>query len=348
MKSEKYIRQISLPQVGEAGQQKLGQVSVLVVGAGGLGNAVLPYLAASGIGAIGIIDGDTITMSNLHRQILFSENDLHQLKAKVAYERLRTQFPEVSFVAYTEFLAAESALTLFKDYDVIVDATDSIDIRYLINDACVLTNKPFVHASVYRFQFQIATFNIDGSGTYRCLYPYPPKTVQNCAEAGVMPSTVAIAGLYQANEVIKYALGIGELIINKLLLVDTLTNKQHQFSYQKKDHTYINQIFYEKEYMKQPAELISFEDALKQDGLFLDVRQPDEEPKLAFENYLQIPLQNLEENLFQLSGANRIFIFCQSGKRSVVAHHILRKHQLAVFCLKDNAPEIDKKNHKVL
>ncbi len=344
MNNEKYIRQITLPQVGELGQEKLQHASVLVIGIGGLGNAVLPYLASSGIGTIGIIDGDTIAMSNLHRQVLFSEKDINRLKASVAYDKLSTQFPEVSFKAYKEFLNVENALTLFKEYDIILDATDTINIRYLINDACVLTNTPFVHASVYRFQFQIATFNVDRSGTYRCLYPNPPKTVQSCSEAGVMPGTVAMAGLYQVNEVIKYMLDIGEVLTNKMILMDTMTNQQHQFLYQKKNHTFITEAFFTKEYQKQDIDTISFENALKLEGLFLDVRQISEEPKLVFKNYAQIPLQNLEENLLQLSAAKRIFIFCQSGKRSALAYQLLKKKNVdTVFCLKDNAPELKSK-----
>lgn len=339
MNNSKYIRQISLPQVGNQGQQKLSQARVLVVGAGGLGNAVLPYLASMGIGTIGVIDGDRIALSNLHRQVLFSENDIEQSKAEVAVNKLKVQFPEVSFTAYNKFLTAENALQLFRQYDVVVDATDAIKVRYIINDASVLTKTPFVHASVYRFQFQVATFNVNGSGTYRCMYPNPPKTVQSCAEAGVMPTTVAMAGLYQANEVLKYTLQIGDLLTNKVLLVDTLTNTQHQFKYKTKETPIVTETFFYNEHKVQNIEYVSFIEAKQKNGLFLDVRNADETPKLDFENYRQIPLQQLEDNLKSIPKSQPIFVFCQSGTRSKEAYNILKENYDA-YCLSDNAPEI--------
>jgi molybdopterin/thiamine biosynthesis adenylyltransferase/rhodanese-related sulfurtransferase len=349
MNNEKHIRQITLPQVGNIGQQKLQQAHVLIVGAGGLGNAILPYLASSGIGAIGIIDGDYISMSNLHRQILFSEIDINKSKAEIAGIKLRQQYPDISITIYNEFLSGENALQLFKDYDIIVDATDKIEIRYLINDACLITNKPFVHASVYRFQFQVATFNVDGSGTYRCLYPNPPKTAQNCTEAGVMPSTVAMAGLYQANEVFKYILSIGELLTHKVLLVDTMTNQHNHFTFQKKNYKFITEEFFNKEYKSSMVKLLSLKEALNKGGLLLDVREPEESPKLVIENYKQISLGNLEQNLSQLAGEQFIYIFCQSGKRSAIAYQVLKENKFSnIFCLKENAPEINKLTVKVL
>ncbi|WP_179343683.1 HesA/MoeB/ThiF family protein [Winogradskyella ursingii] len=342
MTNEKYIRQISLPNVGESGQEKLSEARVLVVGCGGLGHAVLPYLASSGIGTVGIIDGDTVSKSNLHRQVLFSENDVGESKVEVAKSKLEQQFPEVETLVLNEFLNGDNALDLFKKFDVIIDATDAIEVRYLINDACVLTKKPFVHASVYRFQFQVATFNYKSSGTYRCLYPNPPKTVQNCAEAGVMPSTVAMAGLYQANEVFKLILNIGDLILDKMLLIDALTNEQHQFQYQKKDISFITQDFFKKIYIEKKIKTISYNEAKKLDGLFLDVREKDELPKLELENYMQIPLQELENNCSQISKNPPVFIFCQSGKRSAKAFQLLKEKEFKnVYCLSDNAPEIE-------
>jgi molybdopterin/thiamine biosynthesis adenylyltransferase/rhodanese-related sulfurtransferase len=346
MEESRYLRQITLPQIGEKGQEKLTKASVLVVGAGGLGNAVLPYLASSGIGKIGIIDGDVVSKSNLHRQILFSENDLKQSKSTTAAEKLRFQFPNILIKNYDEFLNAQNALKIFKEFDIIVDATDNINIRYLINDACILTGKPFVHASVYRFQFQIATFNFENSGTYRCLYPNAPKDFQSCAEAGVMPVTVAMAGIYEANEVFKYFLNIGKLLTDKMLLVDTLNNEQHLFKYEKKENNYITEDYFLKEY-SQKTEIISYQDAKELNGTFLDVRNADEEPRLSFENYLQIPISDLEENLDKIPTEKPIFIFCQSGKRSRAAAKILScKNFNEIYCLKENAPEINDKENK--
>ena len=340
MKNEKYIRQIALPQIGEIGQQKLRNASVLIVGAGGLGNAVLPYLASSGIGKIGIIDGDIISESNLHRQILFFPEDIGLSKSEVAKNRLEKQFPEIELDFFNEYLDGKNALKIFANYDLIIDATDSIQARYLINDASILTQKAFVHAAIYRFQFQIATFNFEGSGTYRCLHPNKPTHVQSCAEAGVMPTTVAMAGIYQANEVLKYFLNIGELLINKVLLIDTLTNKQHIFKYKKRELETVTAEYFDENYLED-VKIISFKDASKLKGLFLDVRNRDEEPKLDFENYYQIPLSELSEKLSQIPKEMPIFIFCQSGKRSMIAAEIIgEKLTQEIFCLNENAPEI--------
>jgi adenylyltransferase/sulfurtransferase len=346
MSHEKYIRQIALPQVGHSGQQKLGHSRVLVVGAGGLGNAVLPYLASAGIGSIGVIDGDRVSLSNLHRQVLFSESDIGELKAAVACEKIAKQFPEAMLTHYSEFLTGENALKLFAQYDIILDATDAIDIRYLINDACIVTGKSFVHASVYRFQFQVALFNANNSGTYRCLYPTAPKTTQSCEEAGVMPSTVAMAGLYEVNEVFKYLLDIGKSQINSLLLVDTLSNEQNNFSFERKNQDHITRVFFEKEY--QIIEQLAFANTEK-DGYFLDVRELDEQPKIALENYVQIPLSALEKSLELVPTNNPIYLFCQSGKRSKTAYRILQgKGYTKLFCLTENAIEINKITFEII
>jgi len=340
MNVDRYIRQIALPQVGTDGQHKLQNARVLVVGAGGLGNAVLPYLASSGIGHIGIIDGDIVSLSNLHRQVLFAETDIGQPKAEVAHKKLSAQFPETEIEAYNTFLAEDNALGLFAEYDMIVDATDSIEIRYLINDACVLSNKPFVHASVYRFQFQVAVFNVHNSGTYRCLYPNPPKTVQNCAEAGVMPTTVALAGLFQCNEVLKYFLNIGELLTNEVLLFDVLQNQEERFKYQPKEDAFITEAFFSETY--QEVEMKPFTET-ESSGLFLDVRLPSEQPQMSMENYLQLPLSELEKSGLHEAKERPIYVFCQTGKRSKQAYRVLKQQKFEqVFCLIENAPEINK------
>lgn len=343
MSTDKYIRQMALPQVGESGLQRLKEASVLVVGAGGLGNAVLPYLAASGIGTIGIIDGDKISFSNLHRQVLFNESDVGLHKTQVASQKLKTQFTDISIISYPEFLNGDNALDLFKTYDLIVDATDAIDIRYLINDACVLNNKTFIHASVYRFQFQVATFNFNESGTYRCLYPNPPKTVQSCAEAGVMPTTVALAGLYQANEVLKFFLNVGELITNKILLIDTLRNQQNEFKYSTKAYNFITESFFAEKYEPNTVELISYDDIIESEVQFLDVREPEESPNLKRSRVINIPVNKLESQLDAVNKNQPVYIFCQSGKRSALAYKILKQHKFEnAFCLKENADQLNK------
>lgn len=338
--NNRYIRQISLPQVGEAGQERLKNASVLIVGAGGLGHASLPYLASSGIGTIGIIDGDIVSESNLHRQILFSNENIDQQKSKVASDKLKAQFPDVNIETYSSFLDGGNAIDLFKKYDLIVDATDSIEVRYLINDACILTGKTFIHASVFRFQFQVAVFNYKNSGTYRCLYPTAPKNTQSCAEAGVMPTTVALAGLYQANEVFKYFLGTGDLLANKLLLVNTLTNKQDVFKYKKNEDIVVTRESFDAEHCTvYPT--ITFKEAEKKEGIFLDVRNLDELPKVELNHLKRIPLADLSDSFGSLNKEKSIFIFCQSGKRSRAAAKILSENNFKhIYCLSENASEI--------
>ncbi|MDB4107723.1 HesA/MoeB/ThiF family protein [Bacteroidia bacterium] len=345
MIEDRYTRQIALPQVGIDGQEKLKKARVLIVGAGGLGNAVLPYLASSGIGVIGVIDGDAIALSNLHRQVLFSEEDLNLSKSKIACDKLSVQFPDTEFEPYAEFLSGQNALRLFEKYDLIIDATDSVDARYLINDGCILKQKPFVHASIYRFQFQVAAFNIKGSGSYRCLYPTAPKNVQSCAEAGVLPTTVAMAGLYQANEVFKYFLGIGDQLTNKMLLIDTLSNRQDHFSYTSKLQGFITPDYFQEKYAQ--VKKIQFTETLHE-GVFLDVRNEDEEPSSELNNSIKVPLPVLENDLSLLPKDKPIYIYCQSGKRSIQAYHILRKNNYKnVYCLHENANEINELKIKV-
>ncbi len=186
---ERYKRQINLPQVGIDGQQKLLNAKVLVIGAGGLGNAILPYLTAAGIGHIGIIDGDRVEESNLQRQVLFTENSVGELKTEILASHLGSLNSKSDIKIYKEFLDAKNAVSIIGNYDVVVDATDSVSIRYLINDACILANKPFVYGSVYRFEGQVSVFNYKNGPTYRCLFKKKHTNVTNCEDAGVLGTT---------------------------------------------------------------------------------------------------------------------------------------------------------------
>ncbi|MEC8884320.1 MAG: HesA/MoeB/ThiF family protein, partial [Bacteroidota bacterium] len=203
-----YQRQIILPQVGEQGQQKIAEARVLVIGAGGLGCALLPYLAAAGVGHLGIIDGDRIEESNLHRQILYTPERLGAFKVEQAKQVLQKQQPHCTITSYTEYLSGTNALELFDQYNIIVDATDRIDVRYLINDAAVLTSKPVVYGSIHRFEGQVSVFNYNDGPTYRCLFPKAVE-VPSCAEAGVLGTSVGIIGMLQAAEVMKIILQTG-------------------------------------------------------------------------------------------------------------------------------------------
>lgn len=221
----RYARHLLLPQVGEAGQERLRDASVLVVGAGGLGAPVLQYLVAAGVGRIGIVDDDTVSLSNLHRQILFSTQDVGQPKADVAARVLQRLNPHVHLEPMVLRMDRANALGLIRSWDVVADGTDNFATRYLVNDASVLTGRPNVHASIYRFDGQVSIFGAPGGPCYRCLFPEPPPpgSVPSCAEGGVLGILPGMIGTLQATEIIKWILGIGTPLIGRLLMMDALT-----------------------------------------------------------------------------------------------------------------------------
>ncbi|MBL4654485.1 MAG: molybdopterin-synthase adenylyltransferase MoeB, partial [Bacteroidia bacterium] len=225
-----YQRHIILPEIGKKGQEKLINAKVLVVGAGGLGCPILSYLAAAGIGTIGIIDADVVDATNLHRQVLYGKDDIGKPKVEIAKKKLSQLNPFIQINIYQERLDSSNALKIFQDYDLIADGTDNFPTRYLINDACVISDKPFVFGSIFKFEGQVSVFNFKNKSgkkgpTYRCLFPEPPSpgSVPNCAEIGVMGVLPGIIGSMQANEVIKIFIGIGDVLNGKLLVYDSLT-----------------------------------------------------------------------------------------------------------------------------
>lgn len=227
----RYDKQIALPEVGEVGQRKLAEANVLVIGAGGLGCPALQFLAASGIGTIGIVDGDVVNETNLHRQVLYTKSDVGKPKVEIAAERSFQLNPEVKINTYSEFLTAKNATDIVANYDLIVDATDNFAARYRINDICVKLDKPFVYGAIHRFEGQISVFNYKGGPTYRCLFPeYPTeKQIPNCNETGVLGVLPGIVGTHQATEVLKMILGIGEVLSGKLMTLNLLTNSSQIF-----------------------------------------------------------------------------------------------------------------------
>ncbi len=231
---ERYHRQIILPEFGEEGQQKLFLAKVLVIGAGGLGCPALQYLTAAGIGTIGIVDDDTVALNNLHRQVLYSVNDIGLSKAERATKILQQLNPEIKIVAYNERLHNQNALTLFDEYDIIIDGTDNFSTRYMINDACVLLNKPLVYGAISQFEGQVSVFKNgkEDDVNYRDIFPDPPKEgeVLNCAEAGVLGVLPGIIGTMMANETIKLITGIGEPLVNQLFTYNALNNQVYQLS----------------------------------------------------------------------------------------------------------------------
>src|SRR5688500_2664329 len=221
---KRYSRHLIMPEVGMDGQRKLKAGSVLCIGAGGLGSPAAMYLAAAGIGRIGIVDFDVVDFSNLQRQLLHGTKDVGRTKNESAKSRLNDLNPHVQVDTYETALSSQNALQLFRDYDVILDGTDNFPTRYLVNDACVLTGKPNAYGSIFRFEGQASVFATAGGPCYRCLYPEPPPPglVPSCAEGGVLGVLPGIIGVIQATETVKLILGIGEPLIGRLMLYDAL------------------------------------------------------------------------------------------------------------------------------
>ena len=334
---ERYHRQMILKDFGEAGQQKLLQAKVLVIGAGGLGCPALQYLTAAGIGAIGIVDDDVVALSNLHRQVLYSVNDIDFPKAEKAAEKLQQLNPEISIVVYSERLTTQNALSIMKAYDVIIDGTDNFATRYMINDACVLLQKPLVYGAVSQYEGQVAIFNykkddLDEGVNYRDLFPNPPKDdeVLNCAEAGVLGILPGIIGTMQANETIKLITGIGKPLINRMLTFNALTNQTYEIELFARPETRSlipenDEAFKETDYdwlcnsLTQQYEIDNafFDDLLATGNVdVIDVREVDEMPAIDEFTYQQIPLNKLMESN-SLIQSDTVVIICQSGVRSL-------------------------------
>lgn len=335
---DRYIRQKALPQVGDAGQVKIQNTRVLIVGCGGLGSALLPYLASAGIRTIGIMDGDTVSLSNLHRQVLYCQEDIGMLKVDCASQKIKKLNPTLTVDTFPAYLSVENAIQIIANYDIVVDATDRIPARYLINDACVLSGKPFVHAALYRFQSQVSVFNYKNGPTYRCLYPEAPITTQSCDTAGILGSSVAIVGGLQANEVMKIILDAGEILSGQLLINDFLQNKQSVFKFGKNEKIQISNEFFENEHR---VNVKNYAFAKAEKSLLLDVRSASETPQITTENYLQIPLQALAETIETLPKEQSICIFCKSGTRSREAYGLLKRAGITnAYCLTESAQEL--------
>jgi sulfur-carrier protein adenylyltransferase/sulfurtransferase len=337
--NERYQRQITLRGFGEAAQAALLKAKVLVIGAGGLGCPVLQYLTAAGVGYIGIVDDDVVSLSNLHRQILYDTMDIGKAKVEVATEKLRRMNPDCSITAYKIHLAKNNCLDIIKTYDVIVDCTDNFASRYLINDACVLKGKPIVYGAVNRFEGQAAVFNvvskdITRTANYRDLFPEQPAQteVMNCAEAGVLGVLPGIIGSMQANETIKLITGIGEPLVNQLLTYDSLNNNLNIFNYQQISQSVSNAPQSEEEFLKMDYDgecltgsnhfeitIAEFDSMLlENDCKIADVREFDELPAVNEFEHINIPLVELKSRLSELT-EEKIVFFCQSGIRSLQA-----------------------------
>lgn len=227
---ERYSRQIILPNVGGKGQEKILKAKVLIIGAGGLGSPCALYLASAGVGRIGIVDSDAVELNNLQRQILHSTQNAGKPKVESAKERINAINPDVEVIPYKIRLTSENILDIIREYDIIVDGSDNFPTRYLVNDACVLSKKPLSHAGIFRFDGQATTILPGVSACYRCLFPDPPPAgfVPSCQESGILGAVAGVIGVIQANEVLKFILGIGNLLTGKLLIFNALDSSFRQ------------------------------------------------------------------------------------------------------------------------
>ena len=286
----RYNRQIILSEIGIEGQTLLNNAKVLVVGAGGLGCPVLQYIAAAGVGTIGVIDNDVIDISNLQRQILFKNEDLGKSKAITAQKSLQAQNPDISVISYNEALNIENANSIISQYDLVIDGTDNFATRYLVNDTCVILNKPFIAASILQFEGQISVYNYQKGPTYRCLFPEPPQDALTCSEAGVLGVLGGVMGSLQANEAIKIITKIGEVLSGKLFVINLLTLQNYTLSFERSEHW--NQIN-EKDY-----ELICSNEVVVNEILPLDLKK-------QLENFQIIDIRKPDEfKRFNIGGIN--------------------------------------------
>lgn len=343
----RYARQMRLPEIGVDGQARLAHASVLLIGAGGLGSPAALYLAASGVGRIGLIDADRVDRSNLHRQVLYGEADIGRPKVEAARQRLTGLNPEIEIVPHPEWFGADNARGLISAYDLVLDGSDSFETRYLVNDACVLEGIPCVSASVSSFEGQLLTILPGGGPCYRCVFPAPPPATlaPNCAEAGVLGVTPGLLGVLQATEALKLFLDIGEPLIGRLLLADTLTMRFRRIEVERDPECPV---------CSASGEIRSMDDSLRATQDICRLPTDDMKPEISprslkelldtGENVTLIDVRNANEHAFTDMGGmlvplpelsnrydelepfktSKLVVYCRSGGRSSVAVSMLR------------------------
>jgi molybdopterin/thiamine biosynthesis adenylyltransferase/rhodanese-related sulfurtransferase len=325
----RYSCQVALPGFGEASQQLLQNAKVLIVGAGGLGCPSAQYLAASGVGTLGIADFDTVSISNLHRQVLYNPSDVGQLKAEIACERLQKQNPGIKLVPHIIKIDSSNVMQVIEIYDIIVDGTDNFDTRYLLNDAGVLSGKPIVYGAIYQYEGQVAIWNVlneDGtrSPNYRDLFPQIDATqIPNCAEGGVIPTLAGIIGCMQANEVIKYITKAGEVLVGKVLVFDAQTMQSRVIKIGTTTKTNIIAL-------QQTADIPTITAIEAKKGLanntleLVDVRTDQERDEFDIGG-MHFELDEVEDNLGEFEAGKTYVFYCSSGKRSGEAVKLLQQ-----------------------
>ncbi len=345
---ERYARHLVLPEVGAAGQERLRDARVLVVGVGGLGSPAALYLAAAGVGTLGLVDFDSIEDSNLQRQVLFTQRDVGRPKLEVAGERLRAANPKLTVEPHAVRLDRHNALDIVRRYDIVLDGSDNLPTRYLVNDACVLSGRPDVYGSIFRFEGQVSVFWGERGPCYRCLFPEPPPPalVPSCAEGGVLGVLPGVIGALQASEAIKWIVGAGELAVGRLVLFDALALRFRELRLRKdpgcpvcgERPTVRELIDYDgfcgvpppgaapraaEPYEISPQQLAAWRSAGRE-LVLVDVRTSEEWALGVLEGALRLPLHELPGRLGELDPRSEIVVYCHLGVRSLHAVEWLR------------------------
>jgi molybdopterin/thiamine biosynthesis adenylyltransferase/rhodanese-related sulfurtransferase len=342
----RYQRQITLKNFGLTGQQKLFNAKVLVIGAGGLGCPILQYLAAAGVGTLGIVDNDVVELSNLHRQILYNVADLGRLKADCAAEKLLQFNPDINVISYPLQLSNQNAALILSKFDLVIDGSDNFPTRYMVNDACMLLNLPLVYGALSDYEGQVAIFNVsDARGrkvNYRDIFPNPPQPgeVLNCSEAGVLGVLPGIIGTMQASEAIKLISGTGEPLINQMLIYNLYTNHTYKINltvgsgeentsppdldaFMKNDYNWFCGIRTGAPEVKEMSPGEFREIMFDEDYAFIDVRELAELPLASFD-HIRVPLSEIRKQIPSLA-KDKVILFCHSGVRSVIAGELLQE-----------------------
>ncbi|MES2703964.1 MAG: HesA/MoeB/ThiF family protein [Bacteroidota bacterium] len=347
----RYSKQTILPEIGIEGQERLKNAKVLVIGAGGLGCPILQYLTAAGVGTIGIADGDVVNISNLQRQVLYTEAEIGEKKVDVANHKLKALNPNVTFETYPFFIDSSNALDIISKYDIVVDGSDNFAARYLVNDACIILNKPMVFGAIYKFEGQVSVFNYQDGPTYRCIFPEAPGEGEspNCADIGVVATLPGIIGTIQANEVMKIITQTGEVISGKLLTMNTLDINVSFFSFKAipenkrvidlRSSEYncgINPAGIKEITYSELKDILAQEDDIQ----LIDVREY-EEYQIDNIGGLNIPLSQFKHRFSEIDAHRKVVLYCSSGVRgSNFGKQLLQKGYRNVFNLKNGINEL--------
>src|SRR4051812_31807352 len=348
----RYSRHLIIPEVGIEGQQKLKAAKVLLIGAGGLGAPLGLYLAAAGVGKLGLVDFDVVDFTNLQRQVIHATQDVGRKKLDSAADKMKAINPHVEIVKHEVALTSENALDIMKDYDIVVDGTDNFPTRYLVNDACVILKKPNVYGSIFRFEGQATVFAYEGGPCYRCLYPEPPPPglVPSCAEGGVLGILPGTIGLIQATETVKLILGIGQPLVGRLVLYDALTMKFRELKLRRNpecpvcgDHPTVTKLIDYQQFCGVPQQAAAEPETAKaaageitvkevkekldrgDNFVLVDVREPHEYKICNIPVAKLMPLGQVAQRLGELDPKADIVVHCKSGVRSAKACGILRQ-----------------------